>query len=177
MFRTVWTTVRPLIGNRKSAMKAALTAIALSGGLLAAPVLPKPALQVKPQAMQLTATGSAASEPESEVDKTAVLGIALAGSAAIGVGLSLILDRSRSSKSATNFRSGFHSDAGRQPHQTVSLDQANRRLQRKLLSLLHDNRGAAHRLLMQAWLKYPGKVPDWYVEKVIYDLERDRGKY
>ncbi|KAF3884047.1 MULTISPECIES: hypothetical protein [Nostocales] len=29
-------------------------------------------------------------------------------------------------------------------------------------------------LLTQAMLKYPNKTPDWYFEKVIYDLERDR---
>ncbi|WAL58827.1 hypothetical protein [Thermocoleostomius sinensis] len=50
-------------------------------------------------------------------------------------------------------------------------------LQRKLLRLLHDDRGAAQRLFAHTRLKYPGKSPNWYAEKIIYDLERDRGKY
>jgi hypothetical protein len=41
---------------------------------------------------------------------------------------------------------------------------------------LHHDRGAAHRLFVHATLKYPGKAPDWYAEKILYDLVRDRGK-
>lgn len=46
--------------------------------------------------------------------------------------------------------------------------------QRRLMLLLHDDRRAAHRLLTQVRLKYPGKSETWYWEKVIFDLERDR---
>jgi hypothetical protein len=52
--------------------------------------------------------------------------------------------------------------------------RANPKLQRKLLRLLHDDARVADRLIIQASLRYPGQAPDWYVEKVIYDLERDR---
>ncbi|MCU0516480.1 MAG: tetratricopeptide repeat protein [Oscillatoria sp. Prado101] len=49
-------------------------------------------------------------------------------------------------------------------------------LMRKLLSLLSGDRSAATELLSQAQLKNPGKPADWYLEKVIWDLERERGR-
>jgi hypothetical protein len=52
--------------------------------------------------------------------------------------------------------------------------RASRHLQAKLLKLMHGDRKGADRLLQQAKLKYGGKSEDWYVEKVIFDLERDR---
>ena len=45
------------------------------------------------------------------------------------------------------------------------------------MRLLHDDRETANRLLSQAKLKHPNKSVDWYADKVIYDLERDRGSY
>ena len=62
-----------------------------------------------------------------------------------------------------------------QPSQGVNLNRASRSLQRQLLLLLHDDRAVAQRLFTQASLRYPGETPNWYAEKVIYDLERDRG--
>ena len=59
----------------------------------------------------------------------------------------------------------------------ISLDKASRKLQQKLLRLLHDDRDTASRLLSQIKIKNPNKSINWYVEKVIYDLERDRGTY
>lgn len=52
--------------------------------------------------------------------------------------------------------------------------RANHHLQTKLLKLMHGDRRGAERLIQQARLKYGGKSDDWYVEKVIFDLERDR---
>jgi uncharacterized protein HemY len=52
--------------------------------------------------------------------------------------------------------------------------QASRHMQTKLLKLMHGDRKGAERLLQQARLKYGGKSEDWYCEKVIFDLERDR---
>jgi uncharacterized membrane protein len=46
-------------------------------------------------------------------------------------------------------------------------------IDRNLLQAVKGNRGLARRLLNQAKDKYPGKSERWYVEKVIYDLERD----
>lgn len=59
----------------------------------------------------------------------------------------------------------------------ISINQASRKLQQKLLRLLHDDRDTASRLLSQIKIKNPNRSVDWYVEKVIYDLERDRGTY
>lgn len=59
---------------------------------------------------------------------------------------------------------------------TIRLDQASRELENKLLRLLHGDRSLAIRLLSEIKTQNPGKSVDWYVEKVIYDLERDRGR-
>lgn len=59
----------------------------------------------------------------------------------------------------------------------INLNQASRKLQNQLMKLLHDDRDTANRLLSQVKIKNPNKPTDWYVEKVIYDLERDRGAY
>ncbi|MFB2970344.1 hypothetical protein ACE1CD_15330 [Aerosakkonema sp. BLCC-F183] len=42
-----------------------------------------------------------------------------------------------------------------------------------LLQAVKGNKALAKRLLEQAKFKYPGKSDRWYVEKIIYDLERD----
>lgn len=115
---------------------------------------------------------SLAIEAENEVNGAIVLAVALAGSAAIGVGLTAVVERPRSSSSHRLPRNPAtpHSSA-------LSFAQVSHPLQRQLLRLLHDDRGAAHRLFVHASLKYPGNNPDWYAEKIIYDLVRDRGKY
>ena len=59
----------------------------------------------------------------------------------------------------------------------LGIDQASRKLQQKLMRLLHDDRDTASRLLSQIKNKNPNKSINWYVEKVIYDLDRDRGRY
>ena len=60
---------------------------------------------------------------------------------------------------------------------TVRIDQASRKLQKELLRLLHDDRNTANRLLSQVKINNPNKPINWCIEKVIYDLERDRGAY
>ena len=60
---------------------------------------------------------------------------------------------------------------------TIRIEQASGKLRKKLMRLLHDDRETANRLLFQAKLKHPNKSVDWYADKVIYDLERDRGSY
>ncbi len=52
---------------------------------------------------------------------------------------------------------------------------SNPALRARLIRLLQGDRAAEERLLYQAQIKYPGKSIDWYLEKVIWDLERDRG--
>lgn len=53
--------------------------------------------------------------------------------------------------------------------------QASRNLQIKLLRLLNNDRHTANRLIALAKARNPDKSTDWWVEKVIFDLERDRG--
>jgi hypothetical protein len=48
------------------------------------------------------------------------------------------------------------------------------RTRNRTLSQLGNNRQVVDRLLKQARLKYPGKSEQWYWEKVLYDIERDR---
>jgi hypothetical protein len=47
----------------------------------------------------------------------------------------------------------------------------------RLVRALGGDRKLAKRLLDQARWKYPNQSERWYVEKVIYDLDRDRGRY
>ncbi|MBW4517267.1 MAG: hypothetical protein KME11_18830 [Timaviella obliquedivisa GSE-PSE-MK23-08B] len=112
--------------------------------------------------MQLTRPNT---EEVPEVNGAAVLAIAALGSAGVGVALTALHERNRpSTKRTSNSRFSIPSSSAR----------ANPKLQRKLLRLLHEDARVADRLITQASFRYPGKAPDWYVEKVIYDLERDR---
>ena len=51
---------------------------------------------------------------------------------------------------------------------------ANKKLQNELLALLSGNGHVATRLLKHQQNLNPGRSLDWYLEKVIYDLKRDR---
>ncbi|MBD2243215.1 hypothetical protein [Nostoc sp. FACHB-888] len=53
-------------------------------------------------------------------------------------------------------------------------DPKNRQLQSDLLALLRGDVRTAKRLLRQQRQNCPGRSDNWYLEKVIYDLERDR---
>ncbi|AFY79193.1 MAG: hypothetical protein IGR93_11485 [Hydrococcus sp. C42_A2020_068] len=59
----------------------------------------------------------------------------------------------------------------------LSIDRASPQLRQKLLRLLHNDRPTANRLLAGAQIQHPERSVNWLVEKVIYDLERDRGRY
>lgn len=51
---------------------------------------------------------------------------------------------------------------------------ANRDLEARLLSLLQNDTQTAHRLVRHSRSKHPGRPENWYWEKAIADLERDR---
>jgi hypothetical protein len=53
-------------------------------------------------------------------------------------------------------------------------DPKNRQLQSDLLAILQGDVRTAKRLLKQQRQSAPGRSDNWYLEKVIYDLERDR---
>lgn len=157
--------------HHKFATKVSLVSTALLSGLLLVAIPPTPPPHLS--SGHLAESDSVAIE--NEVDGAAVLGIALAGSAAIGMGLSAVVERKRPSSAISSYpvrssRPSFHCSSP-----AASFDQVNHSLQAKLLRLLHDDHGAARRLFSYASLKYPGKAANWYAEKIIYDLERDRG--
>lgn len=54
------------------------------------------------------------------------------------------------------------------------IDPDNRALQQKLFNLVGGDVAIAKRLLRQQRQLHQGKSENWYLEKVIYDLERDR---
>ena len=56
----------------------------------------------------------------------------------------------------------------------ISIEQANPRLRKELLRLVGGDRRTANRLISGIKQSHPGKSINWVVEKVIYDLERDR---
>jgi hypothetical protein len=58
---------------------------------------------------------------------------------------------------------------------TFSVDRVNPKLRKKLLKLVYNNEQTANRLLTGASFSHPGRSLDWLADKVIYDLQRDRG--
>ena len=54
------------------------------------------------------------------------------------------------------------------------LDRASSKLRKKLLILLHNDSETANRLLAHTQQTNPHQSVNWAMEKVIYDLERDR---
>ncbi|HAX76232.1 MAG TPA: hypothetical protein DCY88_10435 [Cyanobacteria bacterium UBA11372] len=55
-------------------------------------------------------------------------------------------------------------------------NQPREELRQKLWILLHGDTDLAERLVDLARQKHPNRSEDWYWEKVIYDLERDRDR-
>ena len=74
-------------------------------------------------------------------------------------------------------KSSYDSEGSGDNDSAIRLEQAPRPLQRKLLLLLHGDRQAANRLLSAAKERNPGRTIQWYAEKVLFDLQRDYGKY
>ncbi len=118
-------------------------------------------------AMQLADSSSSTPRiTEQESNPALWLVAAVAGGTAVGFAL-----KARNGSNTTSSNSPFQN----QHSSTISLNQGSRKLQKELMLLLHEDREAAKRLLTQAQFKYPNRTVDWYFEKVIYDLERDRG--
>lgn len=113
-------------------------------------------------------------EVAEKIDSTTILGLAALGGGAVAVALSAKKAKQPALLSSIPSRS---ITSKLDEESSIRIEQASRKLQKKLLLLLHDERALANRLLNQVKLKNPHKSVDWYVEKVIYDLERDRGGY
>jgi hypothetical protein len=158
------------IGSLHQFMAQSLLAAAVVGSGLVEPALSTPLPQPNLQMMQIGASRS--DNAADQVNGLAVIGLALAGSAAIGLGLTAVVERKRSSR--LSWGTG---NTSLTPSAPARLDQISSGLQRKLLRLLHDDQGAVKRLFTHMCLKYPGNTANWYAEKIIYDLERDRGRY
>lgn len=73
-------------------------------------------------------------------------------------------------------RSRFYSVSSnpRLIHSDIAVGKPSRKVQRQLLQLVGDDRKIAIGLVKRLKLKHPGKTEDWYWEKAIYDLNRDR---
>ena len=144
---------------------------AIVGSLLAASCASAVTTPSVPQSIQLVTATRSAEVPLAE--RVSVMAIAFGGSVAICLGANKLLDRSQLQPSTHRpfATTAFHQANG------ATFTQASRSLQRQLLRLVHDDRALAERLFTQATLKHAGNSPNWYVEKVIYDLERDRGKF
>jgi tetratricopeptide (TPR) repeat protein len=62
----------------------------------------------------------------------------------------------------------------RSPRQLVPTGRPSRAIQQKLLRLVGNDRQIVAGLVERLKMKNPGMPEDWYWEKAIYDLERDR---
>ena len=62
----------------------------------------------------------------------------------------------------------------RMTHPDFRVGTPSRAVQKKLLRLVGDDRKIAVGLVKRLKMKHPGRPEDWYWEKAIYDLERDR---
>lgn len=82
-----------------------------------------------------------------------------------------------SSFSSPRRRKPYNSETSGDSDSTVRIEKIPRSLQKKLLLLLHGDRQAANRLLSAAKERNPGRSVQWYAEKVLFDLQRDYGKY
>lgn len=152
-----------------------LIAATLAGSLLTGPTHPV-AQAAQPAQRSAEARLDRNGEPIG-INKEAVLAMALAGSIVAGVGVSVIHRSLHPNWAAENLEPRSRKGRGSASHPSGSqFHSANPRLQQKLVRLLHDDRDAASRLVAQAQVRHPGKSPNWYVEKVIYDLQRDHGR-
>lgn len=119
-----------------------------------------------------------ASEPNAASDSTDAAQM-IAGLAIVGAGAGVIAysaKRGYSPQSAGQ-SAGYSANNSANRSTSPQSGQANSRLQKKLLRLLHNDQNAANRLLTHVQQTHPARSPNWVIEKVIYDLERDRNRH
>ncbi len=111
------------------------------------------------------------------VEKVGGAGVLL-GIAAVGGAMGILLTTRKVNSLKSTTLAHFSSKSSlNSKEDLISIDQASRKLQKQILRLLHGDRDTANRLLSQVKMKNLNKSIDWCVEKVIYDLDRDRGRY
>ncbi|MBE9179751.1 hypothetical protein IQ268_14370 [Oculatella sp. LEGE 06141] len=156
----------------KSATALSFLVAGALGSLLAVEVSPTAALRHEPSLMQSFepfANNQWSAQTTADNSRTGVALALLAGGGAVIVASALQHQRQPQS---TRDR---YSVQSRRQGDDVNVDRASGKLKKRLMRLLHDDRATANRLLTQVSFKYPNHPTDWYMEKVIYDLERDRG--
>ena len=79
--------------------------------------------------------------------------------------------RDNRSSNRVKFRPSYVNDS------EIRIEQVSRQLQHNLLLLLNGDRNTANRLLNLAKTRNPQKSVQWCAEKVIFDLQRDHGRY
>ena len=149
----------------KSANALSLLVAGAVASLLTAPFLSTTAPLMKSQMPQLDTSSPTTPEVAKLVDPAKIIfGLAVVGSGAAAI-------------FASTKKVSQHSlPSTRSQENTIRLNQASPKLQKKLLTLLHNDTDTANRLVAQAKRKDPTRSINWYVEKAIYDLERDRGR-
>lgn len=112
----------------------------------------------------------------------AILKILATGALLAGIGY--LVWRSQPRYTQEKYRSKFknffntgtsQTDFGQKEY--INIEQASGKLQKKLLLLLNGDRKTATRLMKLAKARNPQRSVDWCAEKVIFDLQRDRGRY
>ncbi len=174
---------------QKSATSLSLLLIAAAASLMGTNLLPMKDQLVRQSVAQLPAAipDDINSNFTSDSDNTpgviekiggagTILGLAAVGGSAVGAILYARKTRNLLEPNSILSSSNLKTNSNSKEH-TIRIDQANRKLQKKLLTLVHNERDTANRLLSQAQIRNPNRTIDWCVEKVIYDLERDRGRY
>jgi hypothetical protein len=149
----------------KSANAFSLLLAGAVASLLTAPFLSTTAPMIELRMAQIAASSPTTPEVAKLVDPAKIIfGLAVVGGSAAAIFVS------------TKKVSHHSLPSARSRENTIRLDQANPKLQKKLLRLLHNDVDTASRLVAQAKRKDPTRSINWYVEKAIYDLERDRGR-
>lgn len=155
----------PNFSLHKSATSFSLLFVGVTLSLLAAPFLPTTARRVEQSAHQLATSSPHTPELAQPVNPTEIL----LGLAAVGGGAAVIIASAKKANQL-NFTSP------KSQKNAILIDQASPQLRQKLVKLLHNDRDTANRLVARVKLNNPNRSINWYVEKAIYDLERDRGR-
>ncbi len=107
-----------------------------------------------------------------ETEQASQVGLILSAAAVVGLGVGALQANKSTNKTGASYS---RSQQYQQDYNIITIDQVNSKLRTQLLTLLHRDIQGINRLLNQAKFKYPNRTNNWYAEKVIYDLTRDRG--
>jgi len=87
-----------------------------------------------------------------------------------------LLDRWRYQKQVRKKQARSRVSTSRRNYNNSVSPIHNHQLYKKLLQLLHEDETTLIRLIKRQKVKNPGMNQDWYLEKVLWDLERDRSR-